>query len=294
MTQLLRSEVFIEGPFTFLEGPRWHDDYLWFSDMLGLKVYRASAGGDVEAIVDVSERPSGLGFLPDGTLLIASMRDRTLYRLEDGGLVFHADLSDIAGGDINDMLVDADGYAYVGNFGFDFWTTTERTAHADLAVVSPDGEVMVAARDLHFPNGMVETSDNRLVVAETHGHRVSSFAINDDRTLGDRRLFAELPGAAPDGLAIDEDDGVWVSAADQNRFLRVEEGGTITHEVDVSPHLAVACAVGGRGRDVLYCLTTQPSWQAVYQATSTARIETVQLGSIQPANAVLRSPPLPG
>jgi sugar lactone lactonase YvrE len=278
MIEKLSSEVFIEGPFVFLEGPRWHDNHLWFSDMLGKSVYQAIANGDVEAIAEVPKRPSGLGFLPDGTLLIASMQDRTLYRLEDGNLTRHADVSGVATGDINDMLVDEDGYAYVGNFGFDFWNTPERTVHADLALVSPDGmEVTVAARELHFPNGTVMTGDRRLVVAETHGHRISAFAINDDRTLGDRKVFAELPGAGPDGLGIDGDDGVWVAAADQERFIRVEDGGRITHEVDVGPHLAVACTVGGPAGDTLYCLTTQPSWQAVYEATSTARIETVKL-----------------
>lgn len=279
MPEKLKSEVFIEGAFIFLEGPRWHDDHLWFSDMLAGTVYKATATGEAEAVVDVPERPSGLGFLPDGTLLIASMRDRTLYRLRDGALAVHADISGITGGDINDMLVDAQGYAYVGNFGFDFWKTSERTAHADLALVSPDGrDISVAARDLHFPNGVVMTSDRRLIVAETHGHRISVFTVRDDHTLGDRRIFADLPGTAPDGLGIDGEDGVWVSAADQNRFIRVEDGGRITHEVDVSPHLAVACTVGGRDGDILYCLTTQPSWQAVYKATSTARVETVRLG----------------
>lgn len=280
MVDKLTTEVFLDGPFLFLEGPRWHDGHLWFSDMMGSTVYRASAGGDLETVVDVPMRPSGLGFLPDGTLLIASMGDRTLYRHEDGALVLHADLSHVTGGDINDMLVDEDGFAYVGNFGFDFWRTTERTALADLALVSPDGtSVLVAASGLHFPNGMVQTSGNRLVVAETHGHRVSSFAIDDNRALSDRQIYADLPGVAPDGLAIDAEDGVWVSAADQSRFIRVEDGGAITHEIDVAPRLAVACTVGGAGANMLFCLTTEPSWPAVGKGTSTSRIETVSLNS---------------
>ncbi len=278
MTERLTSEIFIEGSYVFLEGPRWHDSQLWFSDMLGGTVYRASPEGQVVAVTDVPKRPSGLGFLPDGTLLIASMQDRALYRLEDGGLTLHADVSGVAGGDINDMLVDAEGYAYVGNFGFDFWNTPERTEHADLALVSPDGrDVSVAARDLHFPNGTVMTGDNRLVVAETHGDRISVFDINDDHSLSNRKVFAEVPGVGPDGLGIDADDGVWVAAADQDRFIRIEDGGRITHEVDVSPHLAVACTIGGPHGDILYCLTAHPSWQAVYDQTSTARVETVLL-----------------
>lgn len=278
MVDKLTTEVFLDGPLLFLEGPRWHDGHLWFSDMMGGRVCRASAGGNLETVVDVPNRPSGLGFLPDGTLLIASMRDRTLYRHQNGSLVRHADLSEVAGGDINDMLVDEDGYAFVGNFGFDFWRTAERTQHADLALVSPDGEsVSVAASDLHFPNGMVKTSGNRLVVAETHGHRVTSFAIDDNRALSDRRVYAELPGVAPDGLAIDTEDGVWVSAADQSRFIRVEDGGRITHEIDVAPRLAVACTIGGAGADTLFCLTTEPSWRAVGEGTSSSRVETTSL-----------------
>ena len=280
MVDRLKSEVFAEGPFKFLEGPRWHKDHLWFSDMMGRCVYRATASGEIEPVVEVPQRPSGLGFLPDDSLLIASMGDRALYRLEAGALAFHADVSGVAKGDINDMLVDRDGYAYVGNFGFDFWTTSERTAHADLALVSPDGhDVSAVAQDLHFPNGMVETNDRRLVVAETHGHRLSIFTINGDKSLSDRRIFADLPGVAPDGLAIDGDNGVWVSAADQSRFIRVFDCGDITHEVDVAPHLAVACTIGGVNGDLLYCLTAHPTWTAVGKGTSTARVEVVRLGA---------------
>lgn len=278
MTQQLETAVFLEGPFVFLEGPRWHDDRIWFSDMMAGVVYRVGADGQPERVVEVPNRPSGLGFLPDGTLLVASMRDRTIYRVEHGALAVHADLSELTGGDINDMLVDDEGFAYVGNFGFDYWTPGTAPVAASIVLVPPDGAgARPVADGLHFPNGMAVTSDGRLVVAESHADRITSYAIADDRSLADRQLFAALPGTGPDGIDIDAGDGVWVAAATGHRFIRVEAGGAVTHEIDVSPRLAVACAIAGEDAGTLYCLTTEPTWRAVGEGRSTSRIETATL-----------------
>ena len=278
MAEQLKTTVFLDGPFVFLEGPRWKDGHLWFSDMMAGVVWRAGADGSLERVVEVPNRPSGLGFLPDGTALVVSMRDRTLYRVERGALAVHADLSELTGGDINDMLVDDEGFAYVGNFGFDYWTRGTPPVAANIVLVPPDGTgARPVAEGLHFPNGMAATSDGRLVVAESHADRITSFAIANDRSLSDRKLFADLPGTGPDGIDIDAEDGVWVAAATGHRFMRVEAGGAITHEIDVSPRLAVACAIGGDDADTLYCLTTEPSWRAVGEGRSTSRIETAPL-----------------
>src|SRR3954471_18045296 len=139
----------------FAEGLRWHDGRLWYSDFHRRGVFACTGTGVEEQVLALSDSPSGLGWLPDGRLLIVSMHDRCVLRREhDGTLVEHADLRGVAGGPCNDMVVAADGTAYVGNFGFDLYAGEEWTT-ASLACVTADGEVRVAADDLLFPNGSV-------------------------------------------------------------------------------------------------------------------------------------------
>ena len=260
---------FVEGR-TFLEGPRWHDGRLWLSDFYTQKVLAVAADGKVEEIVSVPQQPSGLGFLPDGTLLIVSMRDRKLVRLEGGGLVEHADLSAIATGHLNDMVVDARGRAYVGNFGFDLMGGAPFRA-SPLVRVDPDGSATVVAEDLRFPNGAVITPDGAtLIVDETFGNRVSAFDIAADGSLGPRRdwaNFGALPDTedgeemlaaaaiAPDGSCLDADGAIWVADAIGNRVVRLAEGGTILEEISTGDDGAYACMLGGDdGRTLYICV----------------------------------------
>src|SRR5262245_26946098 len=114
-------EIVLDG-LAFPEGPRWHDGRLWFSDQHDKRVVAMTVDGEPETIVEVPQQPSGLGWLPDGRMLVVSMLDRRVLRLEaDGKLVLHADLRDLAPGTCNDMVVDGRGCAYVGNFGFDMY-----------------------------------------------------------------------------------------------------------------------------------------------------------------------------
>ncbi|MGT2429128.1 SMP-30/gluconolactonase/LRE family protein [Cupriavidus basilensis] len=176
--------VLTEG-HTFLEGPRWHEGRLWLSDFYTHRVMAVSLDGTVEPIAEVPQQPSGLGWLPDGRLLIVSMRDRKLLRREaDGSLSVHADLSAVASGHVNDMVVDQHGRAYVGNFGFDLMAGAPMRT-ASLARVDPDGTVTVVADGLFFPNGSVITPDGKsLVVGETLGNRISAFDLHADGSLG--------------------------------------------------------------------------------------------------------------
>ena len=169
------SEVLIDG-LHFPEGPRWRDGWLWFSDMHADRVKRVSAEGTLEEILEVPGRPSGLGWLPDGRLLVVSMTDRRVLRQEaDGHLVEHADLSEIATWDCNDMLVDAEGRAYVGNFGSepDF---PNPPSPAALALVHPDGRVREAATGLIFPNGCVLTPDGGTLIVGLQRQRHTPLA----------------------------------------------------------------------------------------------------------------------
>src|SRR5271169_96728 len=163
---------------SFTESPRWRDGRLYISDFYTQRVLAVAMDGTAETVARVPQQPSGLGFLPDGRMLIVSMRDRKVLRREaDGSLVEHADLSALASWHCNDMLVDHDGRAWVGNFGFDL--NGGPTCSTVLICVDPDGTARVVADGLGFPNGMVLTPDGRtLIVAESMMNRLTAFTVN--------------------------------------------------------------------------------------------------------------------
>ncbi|MEO7077848.1 MAG: SMP-30/gluconolactonase/LRE family protein [Rhodococcus sp. (in: high G+C Gram-positive bacteria)] len=255
--------------YTYLECPRWHSGRIWVSDFYSQQVISAEAdGSDVRVEAEIPQQPSGLGWLPDGRLLVVSMRDQKILRREDdGSLVVHADLSSYVDANLNDMLVDARGRAYVGNFGFDLMNLAT-PATADLLRVDPDGSVHVAAKDLYFPNGMAMTEDGELLVDETIGNRVSAFAVRPDGSLGERRdwvKFAELPDmgdvtaalgqlvVAADGCCIDTDGTLWVADALGQRVVHLAHGKGIIDQLEFDTGV-FACGLGGDdGRTLFVC-----------------------------------------
>jgi len=271
----LTTEVLIEG-LVFPEGPRWRDGKLWFSDMHAHRVMTVDTHGKLESIVQVPANPSGLGWLPDGRLLIVSMTDRRLLRYDGERLEEVADLSALAPGHCNDMVVDAQGRAYVGNFGFDF-DGGETPVSTNLILVTPEGEARTVADGLVFPNGMVITpGGDTLIVGETFGARLSAFDIATDGSLSNRRVWAQLDGAVPDGICLDEEAAVWVASPVSNSFLRVLEGGEITTRIEVD-QMAIACMLGGADRRTLFCLTSAAVGPEEVKADPRARIETVEV-----------------
>ena len=248
---------------TFTEGPRWHQGRLWFSDFYSHRVLAVTPDGAVETIVTVPQQPSGLGWRPDGTLLIVSMLDRKLLRLDGTELQEVADLSGLAGGPCNDMVVDGAGRAYVGNFGFDRYQNEPERA-ATLVRVDPDGTVSAAATDLRFPNGSVITPDGHtLVIAETMGQRLTAFRIGPDGSLSDRRLFAGLAGHFPDGICLDAEGAIWVADARGAELLLVRDGGAIIDRIALpAGRHAFACMLGGADRQDLYVCTAPGSGPA--------------------------------
>jgi len=240
----------------FPESPRWHEGALWFSDFYTRRVQRVDMAGRCETVVTVPGQPSGLGWLPDGRLLVVSMTDRRLMRLDAEVLTEVADLSALAPFHCNDMVVDAKGRAYVGNFGFDF--VTRQTPRATcLILVQPDGTARVVADDLLFPNGAVITPDGRtLIIGESYASRLSAFDIGDDGSLSGRRVWAALDGATPDGISLDAEGAIWLASPTSREVLRVREGGEVTHRV-ATPGQAVACMLGGADGCTLFVLTTK-------------------------------------
>ena len=274
----LRPDRLVADGLVFLEGPRWRDGRLFCSDMGGSRVVSIDpATGGIETVAQGSEGPSGLGWLPDGRLLVVSMRDRRLLRLErDGRLALHADLSPLVAHWCNDMVVDDAGRAYVGNFGYDVVSGEAQKATC-LVAVEPDGRARVVAQDLVFPNGAAITRDRRrLVVAETWANRLTHFEILAGGDLGPGRLFADLVDGNGDGIAIDAEDAVWVACVEQGEFRRVHEGGRVSAVVEVPGEHAVACALGDDDRRTLFLLCAQDLDKMV-QGGSRSRVRSVRV-----------------
>src|SRR5690349_20653 len=263
-------EVLLEGG-SFFEGPRWRDGRWWVSDFYRHHVITVDSGGREEEVLTVEAQPSGLGWMPDGSLLVVSMRDhRVLRRTSDGEVALHADVSEHCGGHLNDMVVDSQGRAYVGNFGFDLMGGGE-PALANLIRVDPDGSAAVVAEDMMFPNGSVITPDGRtLLVGETAAGRYTAFTIEADGSLSDRRTWTQIgpvpeigPLAEmlavlefePDGCTLDAEGQIWAADAAGGGVRRVAEGGAVTDEIRLPDGFAAfACMLGGDdGRTLLIC-----------------------------------------
>ncbi len=249
----LTTERLLAG-LCFPESPRWHQGELWFSDMVDRKVASVDLARRRTDHFEVPAQPSGLGWQPDGRLLVVSMHDRRLMRWDGRQLELVADLSRLAHFHCNDMLVDRTGAAYIGNFGYDnVARATPRTTV--LIRVEPDGSARAVADELMFPNGMAITEDGTtLLVAETMAERVSAYRIDADGGLSARRSFARIEGSSPDGLCLDAAGAIWMASPIQRAVLRIEEGGRITHRI-ACENQALACMLGGPERRTLFVLS---------------------------------------
>ncbi len=258
----------LAGGLHFGEAPRWHDGVLWFSDFFDYAVKTVDLDGHIAVKLSMADRPSGLGWMPDGSMLIVSMTARALLRLDQGRLALHADLSGIATFHCNDMVVDTAGRAYVGNFGFDLDTNEingtlgevlATHAGATIARVDPDGSVHAAADGLMFPNGTVITPDGRtMIVAESFANRLTAYDVADDGSMSNRRLWADLGTRTPDGICLDADGAIWVANPIINECFRVGEGGDILDVIETD-NRCFACMLGGPDRRTLFMLTSRYS-----------------------------------
>ena len=262
--------------YSFTEGPRWHEGRLYFSDFYTRRVLAVDGEGRVEVIATVPGQPSGLGWLPDGRMLVVSMLDRKLLRQEgDGRLVEHADLSKIATYHCNDMVVDTQGRAYVGNFGSDI-ESGNKLVKAKLAFVDTDGSVSVAAEDLAFPNGAVITPNGKtLIIGESFGRCLTAFDIADDGGLSNRRIWANLHPHIPDGICLDAEGAIWLADPANNCVVRVAEGGDVLQKIEMG-NGTFACMLGGEDRKTLFVCTAAGSGSKAEERL-TAKIEACEV-----------------
>ena len=259
--------------FCFGEGPRWFEGLLWFSDMLGEAVHTADMRGTLTTLPLPGHSPSGLGFRPDGSLLIASTEDRKVLRYDGETVVTIADLSHLAPASLGDMVVDDAGRAYIGSQAF--------TGGVIVRLDPDDGatsatSATIVAEDLDFPNGMVITADRKtLIVAESTGRRLTAFTIGEDGALQDRRIFADGLDGPPDGIALDAEGGVWTSMTLAHQFERIIEGGDVTDRIDMGERVAIACALGGPQRRTLFLLSSTDAYPERLVGTRLSRLDAV-------------------
>ncbi len=255
----------------YFEAPRWHEGKWWVSDFYHHQVLSITENGHSRVELEVPNQPSGIGWLPDGSLLVVSMKDhKVLRRLPNSQVKVHAELSAFCGGPLNDMVVDKKGRAWVGDFGFNLMAMGDPKS-TNLSLIQPDGEVSIAATDMLFPNGMVITEDGKtLIVGETLGCRYTAFDIQEDGSLTNRRVFAQLaptpgPGSfaevlpmvkvGPDGCGMDADGNLWMADAIGARLLHIAKGGDILEELPAPDGLGFfACMLGGSdGKTLVAC-----------------------------------------
>ncbi len=285
-------ETLIDG-LSFAEAPRWHEGRLWISDFHTHHVLAIDESGNVEVMANVPHQPSGIGFLPDGDALIVSMKDRRLLRRGAGGeLSGHADLSELAPWHLNDMVVDAQGRAWVGNFGFDLMHGAPIKGTV-LIRVDPDGAAVVVADGLRFPNGMVITPDGgTLIVAETFGQQLTAYDIGADGSLSnqrawarlgsdlqtnDRRAFVKAAEFMPDGICMDAEGAIWAADARNRRVLRLAEGGEVRDEISTGDTSVFACMLGGHDGKTLFMCTAPNSSERDRKDTRNAAIKTTRV-----------------
>lgn len=274
-TRDLEAHPFVDG-FVYGEGPRWHNGRLWFSDVLAGKVYSAGEAGDLRVEAEVPHA-SGLGWLPDGTLLVSALMEPKLYHVDaDGAVTATFDVSELAW-TTNDLLVTPDGRAYVDLY---------RTEGDAIGLVNSDGSVRVVASELSVPNGLGLLPDGSTLIAnDLNGSRILVYPIEDDGSLAAPSVFADLgPDRHPDGLCVDVEGAVWVGCYDSGEFLRVIEGGSVTDRVEIDHGWSVAPALGGPDGRTLYMVVDDTTIDGLIAGESTgwilqARVDVPGAGS---------------
>jgi sugar lactone lactonase YvrE len=268
--QTLTTEL-VTDEIAFGEGPRWHDGRLWVADGVADQIKAVDERGGVEVVLE-THHPSGLGWLPDGTLVFAAVLTPRVMGW-DGHDVHVVHDFGAAAWSTNDLVAGPDGRIYV-----DLYQRDGDQITGEIGLVVPSGGGRVVAGDMWRPNGMAITPDGTtLVVSDTYGSAILAFTIDAEGNLADRRTFAAMGDRHPDGLCLDAEGAVWVGCFDDGEFLRVLEGGEITHRVECPGVWAAAPALGGEDRRTLFLVVNDTDDERLRRRESRGRIERVRV-----------------
>ncbi|HKX78336.1 MAG TPA: SMP-30/gluconolactonase/LRE family protein [Novosphingobium sp.] len=254
VARFTRVDVDLVAP----ESPRWHDGAFWFSDYFRKTINRMVPGQPAQVVLTLDDSPAATGFMPDNSLLFASMQKRKLFRLRDGEVSLHADLSHVDGQWLNDMVVDGDGRTYVGTRTTKVSPAVHHTAPGGpdaLVIVEPDGQSMSVVEDICSPNGCSVSADGRtFTLAEIYARRIIRFDRDEQGRLSNKRTLVEFDKVWPDGIAIDADGGVWACSPYSGEVVHVTADGRVDRQLALPG--AVACCLGGDDRSTLYVVAT--------------------------------------
>jgi sugar lactone lactonase YvrE len=253
------------------ESPRWHDGKLWFCNWTVQQILAIDTTGKIEVTIDLpfTAIPFCIDWLPNGQLIIVSASEQPLLRMEpDGSLVPHADLSSLHVKTWNEIAIDNRGNIFIN--GDDI-----------IALVAANGSVKKVANNISFPNGMVVTSDNStLVIAESHGKRLTAFGINNDGDLTDRRTWADLRDGVPDGICLDGEGAIWYGDVPNKRCVRVREGGEILQVVSLDKG-CFACALGGTNKKTLFMMVAEwRGFEKMFDGKRTGEVQALNVSVI--------------
>jgi sugar lactone lactonase YvrE len=252
-SETTETQILVSG-LALGESPRWHDGRLWLCDWGAQELLAVDLDGNSEVIDRVRSLPFCIDWLQDGRLLITSER-RVLRRERDGSIATHAELSALTDHGLNEIVVDGRGNAYVNSIGFDF--PGGEFAPGIVAVSTPDGSARQVADDVAFPNGMLVTPDNStLIVAESYASKLTAFDIGADGSLSNRRAWAELENAAPDGICLDAEGAVWYADVPNKSCVRVREGGEVLQRIELDRG-CFSCALGGTVKPTLFMVAAE-------------------------------------
>ena len=294
----MKKPNLVLGDLIFPEGSIWKNGLLYFSDIFSHEVVSLSLEGERKTVFSLEDDyPVGVGLLPNGEMLINSMLGKKLLigEPDTGKISTYCDFSNILSDYtpeyiVNDMIVNNDGQAYIGICAVDFDENQpvgpqNIPSFSNILLVDTDGSVRIASDRMTFPNGMAISPDgNTLVVAETFANRLTSFDINSDGSLKNKRVFADI-GAPTDGISMDQEGCVWVALPSyqfggHGGWVRVKDGGEILDEVITNTHGAFDCQLGGPEKKHLFLLEASILGQPRDKGDGRVRVVEVEVPGI--------------
>lgn len=176
----------------------------------------------------------------------------------------------------NDLAADGKGGAYFTASGpWEAGPIVGKVFH-----LAADGTITEMANDLHYANGIALSKDGkRLMVNESEAGRVISFAVADDLSLSDRRLFVRVgvvdeasgSGAYPDGIKLGPDGNFYIGQYSKGRIVAVDGEGKFVKAIDVPSATAPNLAFAPDGKSIFVMsvddTANAPYWGKVYQVT---------------------------